>query len=502
MDRKLVYPGSIPLDADVLAPQQNTMIALGFLMQALVGSNTVFSGLGCIPTTPASLSVQVQPGAVISLQALETTPFGSISSDTTDQLVKMGINTSATTFSFTAPTTAGQSQCYLIQASFSESDSVPNVLAYYNSANPSQPFAGAGNSGTPQNTARIQRVNLQVKVGAAATAGSQQTPAVDTGYFGLWVVTLQTGQSSITQSSITPYPNAPFLSALTASHHYGTPGNAPKVHLDSEVQGVLAYANMAKVRPPCISNLTLFVSATGNDSNNGLSSATAFRTIQAAVDAVYRNYDWAGFSATIQVADGTYTAGALFTGMPPGHTQAVKLVGNPSSPNNAQITVTNGNGVVATGGAVISLNGFRITASGTGGSSGLGVSASTMGSVSLSNVNFSSCGSAQTQASAGSIVFTGPCSFSGTSPCAVGASGNGTIYAAGATLTVQAATFTTAFAFVQLCSAVSFGGASFSGIASGPRYLVASNGVITTNGGGPNFLPGDAAGSSSNGLYV
>ena len=41
MDRKLIYPGSIPLDTDLLAVNRDTMIAIGYLAQALLGTSPV-----------------------------------------------------------------------------------------------------------------------------------------------------------------------------------------------------------------------------------------------------------------------------------------------------------------------------------------------------------------------------------------------------------------------------------------------------------------------------
>ncbi len=45
MDRNLVYPGAIPLDTDILSLNRNAMVALGFLAQACLGTNTVVDGL-------------------------------------------------------------------------------------------------------------------------------------------------------------------------------------------------------------------------------------------------------------------------------------------------------------------------------------------------------------------------------------------------------------------------------------------------------------------------
>ena len=61
MDRNIVYPGAIPLDTDLLSPNLNAMIGLGFLAQAVLGTSTVVDGLACQPTTPASMSVTITP---------------------------------------------------------------------------------------------------------------------------------------------------------------------------------------------------------------------------------------------------------------------------------------------------------------------------------------------------------------------------------------------------------------------------------------------------------
>ena len=211
MDRQIVYPGSIPLDTDILSTQRNAMIAIGYLAQATLGSTTLVDGLACLPTTPASLTVSVGPGSITTLSVVDAMPFGSLGQDLTDPLLKMGINTTAATFTLTAPTTSGQSINYLIQASLAEADGDPVVLPYYNAANPSQPFYGPGNNGAGQNTQRTQRVQFQLKPSAPANAGSQVTPAVDGGWTGLYVITINYGQSQIGPQNIVTLPGAPFI---------------------------------------------------------------------------------------------------------------------------------------------------------------------------------------------------------------------------------------------------------------------------------------------------
>jgi hypothetical protein len=211
MDRNIVYPGAIPLDTDLLTVNQNVMIALGYLIQTVIGTNTIVDGLQCQPTSPPSMNVTVGPGSITQLAVIDMTAYGSIAADSVDPLMKMGTNTGSTVFALTSPTTTGQSINYLIQASFLESDVNPIVLPYYNSANPAQPFSGAANSGVPQNTQRIQRAQLELKAGAPANAGQQQTPPVDAGWVGLYVITANYGQTEITVGNIATYPTAPFL---------------------------------------------------------------------------------------------------------------------------------------------------------------------------------------------------------------------------------------------------------------------------------------------------
>lgn len=212
MDRIIVYPSSIPLDTDILSINKNTMVGLGFLAQALLGTSTIVDGLSCQPTAPSSMNVVIGPGSITSFAAVDPQAYGSLAADQTNSIVKMGINISPTTFVLTAPVSVGQSINYLIEACFQEVDTNPVVLPYYNVSNPAQSFAGPSNSGTAQNTIRNQRVQLQVKSGQPANTGSQTTPAADAGWIGLYQITVAYGQSAISYANISVTPTAPFLS--------------------------------------------------------------------------------------------------------------------------------------------------------------------------------------------------------------------------------------------------------------------------------------------------
>jgi hypothetical protein len=211
LDRQIVYPSSIPLDTDILNVQRNTMIALGFLTQATFGTSTAVNGLACTPQTVPNLTFNVGPGSIATLSTVDANAFGSLPADNTDALVKLGVNIAPTQFTVTAPTTSGQSINYLVQAAFQESDATAVVLPYYNSANPAVSYSGPSNSGAAQNTQRLQRVNLGLKAGSPASTGSQVTPTPDSGFVGLWVVTVAYAATTVVSGNIALYPLAPFI---------------------------------------------------------------------------------------------------------------------------------------------------------------------------------------------------------------------------------------------------------------------------------------------------
>ena len=210
MDRTIVYPGSIPLDTDLLQFNRNTMIALGALMKTVLGTAPVVDGLAVSPTLPNSLSVSVGPGSITAFAVVDTMPFGSLPANS-DSLLKMGINLEPTMLTVSAPTIAGQSVAWLIEAAFVETDTDAIALPYYNASNPTQPWLGPANAGTAQPTSRVQQVQLQARSGVPAATGSQVPPAVDTGWVGLAVVTLAYGQSTVGSIAIVPCASVPVL---------------------------------------------------------------------------------------------------------------------------------------------------------------------------------------------------------------------------------------------------------------------------------------------------
>ena len=211
MDRNIVYPGAIPLDTDLLSVNRNTMIALGFIMRATLGTNVAVDGLTCTPTAPASMSVQISPGSLMQSSVIDAAPYRSLPANTADPLVKMGINIKSQFIELQPPSAFGTSVSCLIQASLQESDQNPVVLPYYNAANPSQPYSGPTNSGLGQATLRSQSVQLQLKAGVPSTTGTQLVPPVDQGWVGLYVITVASGQTTVDPGNIAVVASAPFI---------------------------------------------------------------------------------------------------------------------------------------------------------------------------------------------------------------------------------------------------------------------------------------------------
>jgi hypothetical protein len=210
MDRQIVYPGSIPLDTDLLSIQRNVMVAMGYLAQATLGNTTIADGLACTPTSPASLSIVIGPGSITQFGVVDSEPFGSLPA-LSDPLVRIGVNLNPSTFTLSPPAVPGQSINYLVEASLLEVDATPVVLPYYNAANPSQPYSGPNNTGVAQATQRMQSVQLQIKAGVPATTGQQATPAVDAGWAPLYVIGVPAGATAITAQNIFVFDLAPFI---------------------------------------------------------------------------------------------------------------------------------------------------------------------------------------------------------------------------------------------------------------------------------------------------
>lgn len=244
MRRVETYVGSQCYEWIDSAQAQNTMTAIAKVCAAMFGTAGTVNGLACMPTSPAGMTVQIGAGEVYQTAPLEATICGTLPANTASSILKQGIQLGTfTTGAFATPGTSGQSINYLIEAQYQDSDisldpttgAAPVVLQFYNAANPATPWSGPNNSGSSSNTFRDGIVAYQIKAGTAATTGSQVTPSPDTGWIGLWVVTVPYGATTLTSANIAQYTGAPALptgllpSILTGNLTYGIDNGSANV---------------------------------------------------------------------------------------------------------------------------------------------------------------------------------------------------------------------------------------------------------------------------------
>ena len=209
MDRQIIYPGSIPLDTDLLKVQRNTLIGLSALTKTVLGSSPVVDGLACSPSGPG-YAVAIGPGTLSTLQALDSMPFGSLPAEPAPML-KTGVNLGSSTLQLGITADQGAVICWLIQASLEESDDQPLALQYWNASEPTIPFSGPGNSGAAQNTRRATKIKFSSKASSPVPVGTFAPPAADPGWVGLFGVTTWVGKPAITVEDIQTLPTAPIL---------------------------------------------------------------------------------------------------------------------------------------------------------------------------------------------------------------------------------------------------------------------------------------------------
>ncbi len=199
MDRIIVYDHEQIDASDVAYTNLFSMVGAAKIAKAILGSGPWLNDLTCVPTGPASLSVILNPGEIYKIENVDNSPFGPIAADTAHQILKTGILLNDTTFPLTPPSSPGQSIDYLIQATYSDSDTAAQ----------NRPFFGA----SPQvvDTQRLGVLTASVKAGTPATTGTQTPPTPDAGYVGAWVITVDNGQTQITAPDIVAYTNAPFI---------------------------------------------------------------------------------------------------------------------------------------------------------------------------------------------------------------------------------------------------------------------------------------------------
>jgi hypothetical protein len=253
----------------------------------------------------------------------------------------------------------------------------------------------------------------------------------------------------------------------------------------------------------------------GSDSNDGLTSATPWLTFQHAWETVKNGYEMNGHSIKFKLGWGTYHTGLTARGMPPGHEGAGSVIieGDVSAPQNFVIAPDSGcgNGIAVSEGAMLTIRGLSFNSQ-TGVQDQISIGQHGIlqidGPVDFQQAGQSGSGMNHISvAGAGAmLVVKSGYQISGGAQCHISAGFGATVYyntngdpnyALGCTV-INTPHFDAGFmaadaAFIN-CQAT-----SFSGSATGPKFLVKNNGLIDTYGAGVNVFPGNVAGTTSNG---
>ena len=234
------------------------------------------------------------------------------------------------------------------------------------------------------------------------------------------------------------------------------------------------------------------MATTGSDANNGLASGTPFLTIQHAINVV-QSLDLNGFTVTIQLADGTYTAGAIVSGAFTG-SGTVIINGDSSTPSNVIISAATCFNV--NNGGIITIQNCKLV------STANALQAATGGIIYTGvGIVFGAATTAHIYADdGGRIIVNGNYTINGGAAAHLSCTFLSEIsLSSGITVTVSGTpAFSAAFAVAQNAT-IAAQGISFSGSATGTRYSAFLNGVIFTNGGGSSYFPGSLAGTTTTG---
>lgn len=253
------------------------------------------------------------------------------------------------------------------------------------------------------------------------------------------------------------------------------------------------------VRQKLTAGTSFYVTTTGNDSTGNGTAALPWLTIQHAIDYISANIDTGGFTATVNVADGTYTDAVLVTSSFTGG-GTVLLNGNTTTPTNCIVSCT-GTCIRAQNSGVLSIQGFSLVSS-----SGHGVLATNGGIINITGkMNYGTTGggqSAHIAAGVGGLV-------SITSNDTVNGGGAYHWYADYAskivstnntTVITGSPTFTLQFVRSSGASCIFASGDTFTGGITGVSYIASANGVIDTLGTGA--FPGTAGSTATGGQYL
>lgn len=248
-----------------------------------------------------------------------------------------------------------------------------------------------------------------------------------------------------------------------------------------------------------IANTDYYVATTGSNSNDG-SSGSPWLTLQYAYDTIRDTIDFCGFTVTVHIAAGTYSAISVFgkcTGMI--FPSNLLFTGDTSNPNNVVIAGGASIAFYVDGDAFIKIQGVKFTSA----TAGAGVVVS-QGLVNLGKCNFDQCSGVFIDVAGSRAIVTVQDSISFTGNCngAMIAEASGQIFAQGIAFTIVGTpNYAGAFLLIDQLAEIDLSvGTTFTGAATGVSYNVTYNAVLAL--GGTALPAGLSAGVTGQGGQV
>lgn len=244
---------------------------------------------------------------------------------------------------------------------------------------------------------------------------------------------------------------------------------------------------------------TYYVRTDGSDSNTGLADTAggAFLTIQKAVDTASA-LDFNGYAVTVQLAAGTYT-GTVVIGPMVGQVDVADftITGASSTETNFVVSTTSATAIEVAGGRV-ALIAFKMQTT----TGGHGLRVTDRGIAHINDVNFGAVGGAYDHISIdrwSRVYVLGNYTISGAATshisCITGEFSGDTT-----TITVSGTPAFTQFVYAGPYARINVSNLTFSGAATGSKFLVDELGFIDVGGSGTSAtLPGSTAGTITSG---
>lgn len=274
----------------------------------------------------------------------------------------------------------------------------------------------------------------------------------------------------------------------------GTP-TAPTASIGTNTTQIATTAFVQEAtRQLLTANTTYYVATTGSDVTGDGTSGNPWATIQHAYDYIACCIDTAGYLVTIQLADGTYSAGLSVISSWSGG-GGIVIQGNTGSYTNVIISgVTNAFSNYAVLPAKLSLKYMQITST-----TGSHIYNTGVGTIEIDNIDFGASTGPHINVFNNGAVITAygkTYTISGGGYAHAFASNGGFYNAGWSVVTISGTPAFSYYAYAEITGVILFSSGSITGSATGIRYCVVTNSVCATAG---QTLPGDRAGSTATG---